>query len=414
MLVVGNAVDTVEQVLVIPACAERDTLPYTLDALAANDRHERERTLVICVVNNRADCADERAGNNHATLDALRVRIESVSAPLRLAYVDASTSGNEIGPKEGVGAARKLGMDWAVEILRRNEVWPGLIISLDADTIVEANYLSALRAEFARPNAWAAVINYAHPIDGSPEQCAAILAYEIHLRYHTLGLRYAASPYAFHTVGSAMACTAEAYVTAGGMNRRQAGEDFYFLQELAKSGPVRRITSTTVHPSARASDRVPFGTGRRVRDYAAHPDDAYVTYHPASYDVLRAWLAAVRENLDATGAHLLVRGESIAPPLGAFLGGQKFAAAWDGLRRNAPDSQRRLAQFHRWFDGFRTLKMLHYLRDNGYPEQPLFEAVAVLLSRLQRSTPIAVSSIGRDDYDAQRRLLHFLRDPDRE
>src|SRR5690606_30362640 len=109
----------------------------------------------------------------------------------------------------------------------RNTVRLGLIISLDADTLVEPNYLQALRKEFDLQDAWAAVIDFAHPLAGPVEQQAAILAYEIHLRYHVLGLRYAGSPYAFHTVGSAMACTAEAYVAAGGMNRRQAGEDFY-------------------------------------------------------------------------------------------------------------------------------------------------------------------------------------------
>jgi hypothetical protein len=42
--------------------------------------------------------------------------------------------------------------------------------------------------------------------------------------------------YAYHTVGSAMAVKAYQYVKVGGMNRRQAGEDFYFIQKLVHSG----------------------------------------------------------------------------------------------------------------------------------------------------------------------------------
>jgi len=52
-----------------------------------------------------------------------------------------------------------------------------------------------------------------------------------------------------------IACTAQAYIAVGGMVRRQAGEDFYFLQKLAKRGPIHEIADTTVRPSPRRSDR---------------------------------------------------------------------------------------------------------------------------------------------------------------
>ena len=51
-------------------------------------------------------------------------------------------------------------------------------------------------------------------------------------------MKFAGYPWAMYTVGSAFAVTAEAYVKRGGMNRRQAGEDFYFLQNLAHIGTV--------------------------------------------------------------------------------------------------------------------------------------------------------------------------------
>ena len=63
------------------------------------------------------------------------------------------------------------------------------------------------------------------------------------------------------TIGSAFAVTANAYIKRGGMTRSQAGEDFYFLQTLAQIGTVGEITTTKVYPSARLSDRIPFGTG---------------------------------------------------------------------------------------------------------------------------------------------------------
>ena len=78
-----------------------------------------------------------------------------------------------------------------------------------------------------------------HPLRHQPgsrrRKQRAIDRYELFLRHYVLGLKLAGSPYAFHTVGSAMACTADAYVRRGGMNTRAAGEDFYFLQHLSRT-----------------------------------------------------------------------------------------------------------------------------------------------------------------------------------
>jgi len=59
-------------------------------------------------------------------------------------------------------------------------------------------------------------------------------------------LQQAGSPYAYHTIGSAFACRAEAYIAAGGMNRRHAAEDFYFLQQLAKCMQDENIDVTAL------------------------------------------------------------------------------------------------------------------------------------------------------------------------
>ena len=62
----------------------------------------------------------------------------------------------------------------------------------------------------------------------------------------------------------------------GGMNKRQAGEDFYFLHKIIPLGHFGEINTTRVIPSPRPSDRVPFGTGRAVRDYlATHKFETY-------------------------------------------------------------------------------------------------------------------------------------------
>ena len=156
---------------------------------------------------------------------------------LRLAFIDASSPGLEIPDRDGgVGTARKIGMDAALRILDARAAGGGVICCLDADTLVEENYLSAFRSYFAGTGDPAAVSAYAHQKPDDPLLLAAICCYEIFLRSYVIGLSYAGSPYAFHSIGSTMACTADGYTGVRGMNRRRAAEDFHFLNKLAKIG----------------------------------------------------------------------------------------------------------------------------------------------------------------------------------
>jgi len=404
---VAGVRDGVKQAVVIPALAEKESLFQTLNSLAKNEPEELARTLVICVVNNRTPsvAASDEIENNRQTIDILDTMVRgrqvlvggesfpaysyenrgqsrrgmiprqpSASSRLRVGYIDASSPGHELPEKGGVGMARKIGLDWALAILDP-AASPGLLLSLDADTLVDPNYLSAVREHFVAQNAWAAAIAYAHRLDGPLEETAAIVCYEIFLRYHVLGLRYAGSPYAFHSIGSTIACRADAYVAVSGMNQRQAGEDFYFLEQLAKTGGVDEIGTTTVYPSARPSSRVPFGTGRRVRRFLAHTHDEYLLYDPRSYQIIKDWLAIVADHLDGNAADLLTRAGTICPQLRVFLESNNFAQAWERLQRNSAGHQQLHSQFHRWFDGFRTMKLIHHLRDNGFPERPMFESL---------------------------------------
>jgi len=195
-----------------------------------------------------------------------------------------------------------------------------------------------------------------------------------------------------------------------GMNQRQAGEDFYFLQKLAKTGRVDQVFTTTVRPSSRASGRVPFGTGQRVGRYLAGGRDEYLLYDPRCYDVLREWLAAAAGDVACDSDELLARAEGIAPPLRAFLEGASFPRVWGNLQANARDAAQLLAQFHRWFDGFRTVKLIHYLRDNGYPLCEMFSTVGALLDRVGVAAPVSAGPHLRDDLDAQKALLEHLRE----
>ena len=282
------------------------------------------------------------------------------------------------------------------------------LISLDADTRVGKNYLSEIRSFFEEEDRWAAIVEYAHPLDGHEKE--AIVSYEVFLRYHELGLAYAGSPYAFPSIGSTIACTTQAYASVLGMNRREAGEDFYFLQKLAKTGPVQRITETTVVPSARSSHRVPFGTGKSVMRFLDGSTENSVVYSPECYRILKQWLQFACENLDRKPEEMLENacGE-VHPELSIFLRTCHFEEAWKNLQANARTTNTLRAHFHRWFDGFRTLKLIHHLRDNGFPSLGPGEAVETLIGWLGIPCPTRALEENCNTVENLEEWLHLLR-----
>jgi hypothetical protein len=211
------------------------------------------------------------------------------------------------------------------------------------------------------------VIPFAHQKAGTKGGEAAILRYELFLRCYVAGLAYAGSPFAFHTVGSAMACRASAYLKCGGMNKRRAGEDFYFLQSLAKTSGVEQVQGAMVHPSPRRSDRVPFGTGRAVGELLDGDSSAVLFYRPECFLLLKLWLGLALDGCQTRCHRLEESAVELSPHLHSFLVDQGFSAAWSGFLSHNRQEERLVRAFHNWFDPFRTMKLFHFLAERDCP-----------------------------------------------
>lgn len=348
--------------VVIPALAESENLFETLLSLAKNPPELLSRFLVLVVVNNREDTPQPDKADNRKTLELLSGENSSFGT-LRLAWVDAASPGLELSEKKGgVGLARKIGFDLALPLLDFNGP-PPLLVALDADTLVQPDYLPAVMDHFRSTSVGGAVLAFRHQEGNTPQERKAIRCYELFLRTYVLGLARAGSPYAFHTIGSAMACTATAYAGMGGMNTRMAAEDFYFLQHLKKTFGIASVAGTLVHPSARASHRVPFGTGRSISRLLAGEETAVLFYQPECFAILGKWLELVAKHLDTCGQDILRQAERISSELEKYLDQAGFVDAWEKLRKNSRNQAALLNAFHSWFDGLRTLKLIHHLSD---------------------------------------------------
>lgn len=362
--------------VVIPALAEAEYIWGTIKSLAQNPPPILKDFLILVVVNHRQNDPPEVKMNNRETLRLLAERKNSC-AHLSLAWVDAASPGLELPDRGGVGLARKIGLDLALERLNYKERDP-LLISLDADTLVRPDYLLALTRHFQSHSAGGAIIPFCHQEGASPEEDLAIKRYELFIRAYVFGLNLAASPYAFHTIGSTMACTAAAYVRAGGMNTRAAGEDFYFLQQLAKTSGLAQVKGTIVYPAARPSWRVPFGTGKSVLNILTSPARAVKFYQTACFQILKKWLELISENLDSPAEKIQDKALKISPFLADFLTKISFPEVWKKLQKNYPSPRHLHSAFHVWFDGLKTLQLIHYLSSGPFPREEPVEALSAL------------------------------------
>jgi glycosyltransferase involved in cell wall biosynthesis len=278
----------------------------------------------------------------------------------------------------GVGLARKIGMDEAVFRLQKHP--HGVIVALDADCTVEPNYLKAVESHFKQhPDTPGASIYFEHRKHANPSLNRGIQEYELHLRYYKELIAFSGHPMGYHTVGSSMAVRVSAYCKQGGMNKRKAGEDFYFLQKIMLLGRFTSITSTIVYPSARESNRVPFGTGRAQGNW--NELTGVYTYHPSLALVLQDFFLGV-EHQFKEGSYPVF--DTLHTSLQSFFAREEWLERMEEIQSNATTSKMKLQRFFSWFNLFMVMRFAHHYRDHFKPNVPVTEAAGRLLEWIHK------------------------------
>lgn len=345
-------------ITVIPSFKESD-ITRALQALDQCTRPQKD-VLVLIVINEPENASAQIRQVNERTLSAIR-QFRPSWFRLASAYVTFPVK------KAGVGLARKVGMDEAVRIFEASGK-NGIIASFDADCHCDPNYFREIEAYFSIPRNNLGLIHFAHDTTGS--NSAAIVHYELFLRYYIDALRYSGYPFAFQTLGSCMAMRSSAYQKQGGMNSRKAGEDFYFIHKMMPLGGVGEIVSTRVYPSDRISDRVPFGTGHAIEKLLTGKQH-YQAYHPESFNALR--IAFARH--DDLFTHRKKEDPLIPDCIRSFYSNTGFAHDLKKILEQSNTLANFSRKFFSWWDGFRVLKFLHYSRDHFHPDIPLIQGL---------------------------------------
>ena len=340
------------QAIVIPAYSEFEFLIDTLESINQNKSELLNQTLVVVVVNNANNSPQSIKANNQLTIQ----KINENNYQFTLAVIDAASPGLELPLKHaGVGLARKIGMDLALPYLTSPQ---SLIFCTDADTQVSPDYLSKVKQIFKSQNTSAAVIGFSHLKSQDSAINDAIGQYEKFLKTTAEKMQRAGSPYGYVSMGSTIVCTAEAYCAVGGMPRKKATEDFYFLQELTKYCGVHNISETLVFPSPRPISRVSLGTGFRMEQIQNGFDIAKLFYSEGAFWYLSQWLQLGSHAWEVNLKDLFKNTNTIHPNLVEFLKLESIEDIWSKIQKNAPSKSHFAGQFHRWFDGLKTIRFL--------------------------------------------------------
>ena len=355
--------------VVIPIKSEYPGIKDTLISLSVSAVRAKTTLHVVCVVNCHENDNAEIKQNNAQTLSFLNE--DEKIAGLFISALNLTSEGYYLPEKDGVGYARKAGMDYALAC------GSNVIACMDADTLVAENYAEEL-LNFSRNHEKRkfALIPFRHQKAASEKLQQAINAYENYMMLHAEKLREAGTPYWAPILGPSIVCTAEGYCSCGGMNRRVSGEDFYFLQSLIKleisSGcaqfraqaetgncaplqtdeafsPRLRYTphflNTEVYPSARISDRVLFGTGPKMKQLISMDKIECPVFPERCYE-------AVKEFIE--------KKESCQNELAGFMNKENFLSVWKKICVNNPsDPVKQEVAFHIWFDGLKIIRAIH-------------------------------------------------------
>jgi hypothetical protein len=367
-------------IVVIPSFSEPDILT-SLESLYSADRPSFPVEIII-VVNAPDEAGEHLLEENRRTVLQVRQWSEKKCSPsFRVHVVDTLPFPSR---HAGAGLARKTGMDEALRRFNLLKNEGGIIVSFDADSKCDSNYFTELERCFSDNQVIGCTVYFEHPLSGDdqpPVVYDAVAGYELYLRYFIQAMRLTGFPWAFHTLGSCFAVRAKVYASMGGMNRKKAGEDFYFLHKIFPLGGFTEVNTTRVIPSSRVSGRAPFGTGAAIKKYASGDRSMLNTYSVSSFDDLSVLFSAISGLFNATENQVTIVATGLPGCLADYLNINGFSGAVKEMNIHSASLQTFRKRFFVWFNALRLLKFLNFARENCYPDQPLTLVAEELLRR---------------------------------
>lgn len=277
-------------------------------------------------------------------------------------------SQQQIPAKQGVGLARKIAADIACALYQQQQLLSPWLHCTDADVTLPKNYFKHGHSDTKTA---ALLYPFKHQCRAGHAGLAMAL-YEQRLHYYVQALRWAGSPYAYHTIGSLLVINIEHYAKVRGFPKRSAGEDFHLLNKLAKTGNIHALKQPVLSITDRDSDRVPFGTGPAVIKLQQSPqiEQQPLFESPKAIAQLKHVLYLFNDlwhcqNSDKAWQHLQAQCQT---PTVKALTALSMIKALNHAFKQAKNEAQFLKQLHTHFDALRVLQFLHLLRGTGFKD----------------------------------------------
>ncbi len=357
--------EDLEIIVVIPCFNEPDVLD-TLNSLLNCDSIDCSVEVILLI--NSYTFVDENIKNYNRKAYAKCLRFSSTYNRPGFKIIPLLEE-DLPGHQTGAGQPRKIGMDEAVFRFNKIGREDGIIVCLDADCTVEKNYLSEIYKQFRKNDLNSATIDFHHPIEHLSEEDPirkASEAYESYLHYYRAALEYCGYPYAYFTIGSAIAVTCDTYVRVGGMCKLQAGEDFYFMQKVFPLENTKFINSTRVYPSARFSDRVPFGTGPELAKLTKMDSIIKYTYDFEAFQILKQLFDRIDSFFKASEKDISLIISKLPQPIKDFVIQDNLVEKLNEVNQNTGNIVSFRKRFFNYFNAFKILKYLNYSHESFF------------------------------------------------
>ena len=134
--------------------------------------------------------------------------------------------------------------------------------------------------------------------------------------------------------------------------------------------------------------------------------------NPAVFEILKAWLQYYNSIDGSDPIYILNSSKDIHIELYNFLVKQNYLEQWKKIFKNLKSVGQLIHQKKIWFDGFKTLKLIHHLRDEVYPNINMFDALDKIFLKLKIHNTIRRNGRDIPELKIQKQYLQILREMD--
>jgi hypothetical protein len=147
-------------------------------------------------------------------------------------------------------------------------------------------------------------------------------------------------------------------------------------------GNYGNISSTTVFPAARQSDRVPFGTGAAMKKWSEGSFELNYTYSLEAFDILKPLFSCPSQFWEMKSTEIEEFMGSLHPSLQSFCKNSRTADELLELKNNCSNTKIFEKRFFHLLNAFWILKYLNFAHETFFSRRDLQTEAANLLQHI--------------------------------